>query len=50
MSREGIPTGLISLPGRHIHSPTEIANLDDLNGATKLIVAAIKSAHEHFKN
>ncbi|NOR84611.1 M20/M25/M40 family metallo-hydrolase [archaeon] len=50
MSREGIPTGLISLPGRHIHSPTEIVNIDDLNGATKLLLAAIKSAENHFKN
>ena len=50
MSREGIPTGLISLPGRHIHSPTEIVNIDDLNGATKLLVSSIKSASKYFKN
>ncbi len=48
MSREGIPTGLISLPGRHIHSPTEIVNLDDLVGAAKLVVASIKSAEKYF--
>ncbi|MCK4550676.1 MAG: M20/M25/M40 family metallo-hydrolase [Candidatus Aenigmarchaeota archaeon] len=48
MSREGIPTGLISIPGRHIHSPTEIVNIDDLKGAAKLIVASIKSAETCF--
>jgi len=48
MSREGIPTGLISLPGRHIHSPTEIVNIDDLVGATDLVVASIKSANDYF--
>ena len=48
MSREGIPTGLISLPGRHIHSPTEIVNLDDLKESTNLVVASIKSAEAYF--
>ena len=29
-SREGIPTGLVSIPLRNMHSPIEIVQLSDL--------------------
>lgn len=38
-SREGIPTGLISIPLRNMHSPIEIADLADLDACIRLLVA-----------
>ena len=39
VSRGGVPTGLISVPIRHMHSPCELASLDDLEAAIALAVA-----------
>lgn len=38
-SREGIATGLVSIPLRHMHSPVEIVDLDDLEACVRLVVA-----------
>lgn len=38
-SREGIPTGLISIPLRNMHSPIEIVELADLDACIRLLVA-----------
>lgn len=38
-SREGIPTGLISIPLRNMHSPIEVVQLDDLEACVDLLVA-----------
>ncbi|WP_027340478.1 M42 family metallopeptidase [Halonatronum saccharophilum] len=37
LSREGIPTAIISVPCRYIHSPVSLVNLDDYKTATKLV-------------
>jgi endoglucanase len=34
----GIPSGLVSVPNRYMHSPVEIIQLDDLENAVELIV------------
>jgi putative aminopeptidase FrvX len=39
LSRAGIPTGLVSVPSRYLHSPVEIASLDDIEASAKLIAA-----------
>jgi len=39
ISRAGIPTGLISLPLRYMHSPVELVQLDDVLNAAKLAAA-----------
>lgn len=39
LSRAGIPTALISIPLRYMHSPVEIVELDDVANAAKLIAA-----------
>jgi endoglucanase len=39
LSRAGIPTGLVSLPLRYMHSPVELVQLDDVLNAAKLIAA-----------
>jgi endoglucanase len=42
-SRAGIPTGLISIPLRYMHSPVEMVQLDDLGACARLIAAFAQS-------
>jgi putative aminopeptidase FrvX len=37
ISRAGIPTGLVSIPLRYMHSPVEMVDLADLEGAVELV-------------
>ncbi|HZT83825.1 MAG TPA: M20/M25/M40 family metallo-hydrolase [Gaiellaceae bacterium] len=39
LSRAGVPTGLVSIPLRYMHSPVETADLGDIEGAVRLLVA-----------
>lgn len=41
-AREGIPTGVISVPNRYMHSPNELISLDDLDACIKLIAAFVR--------
>jgi putative aminopeptidase FrvX len=38
-SRGGVPTGLVSVPCRYMHSPVEMVGLDDIAAAARLIAA-----------
>jgi endoglucanase len=39
LSRAGVPTGIISVPNRYMHSPNEMVHLDDLTAAARLLAA-----------
>jgi putative aminopeptidase FrvX len=39
ISRGGIPTAVVSVPLRYMHSPVEMVQLDDVDNAAKLIAA-----------
>src|SRR4051794_21859936 len=39
LSRSGVPTGVVSIPLRYMHSPVELVQLDDVHNAAKLIAA-----------
>jgi endoglucanase len=39
ITRAGVPTGLISVPLRYMHSPVELVCLDDVDAAARLIAA-----------
>jgi endoglucanase len=39
LSRAGVPTGLVSVPCRYMHSPVEMVSLDDIDAAAGLIAA-----------
>ena len=48
LTREGVPSGVISVPARYIHSPAALLNLDDMEKAVKLAVATIEKIPKHF--
>ena len=39
-SRAGVPTGLVMIPVRYMHSPVEMVDLQDVAAAARLIAAA----------
>jgi len=41
LTREGIPTGVISPPSRYIHTPVSVVNIKDVENAVKLILAVL---------
>jgi endoglucanase len=51
ITRGGIPTGLISIPLRYMHTPVETANLDDIENVIRLICAFARSLkpEDHFE-
>ncbi len=50
-TRGGIPSGLVSLPNRYMHSPVELVSLKDLEGIPELLAAFALSLKqgEQFK-
>jgi putative aminopeptidase FrvX len=48
ITRQGIPSGVISIPTRYIHSPIGMLNLHDIENAAKLTATAIQKIKEHF--
>lgn len=50
LSRRGVPTGIISVPNRYMHSPNEIISLSDLDATARLIAAFCRgiSAADHW--
>jgi endoglucanase len=48
LTRQGIPSGTISIPTRYIHSPTAVLNIQDIQNSAKLANAAIQKISKHF--
>jgi putative aminopeptidase FrvX len=42
IAREGIATGLVSIPNRYMHTPNEMVSLDDVDRAATLIAEACR--------
>ena len=42
LSREGVATGLVSVPNRYMHSPNEMVALEDVERAAELIAATCR--------
>lgn len=38
VTREGVPTGCVSIPCRYVHSPSEMVDYNDVQNAVKLLV------------
>ncbi|GAB4252499.1 MAG: M42 family metallopeptidase [Thermoleophilia bacterium] len=49
LTKTGIPSGVISVPTRYIHSPTEVLDLSDIAKGAELIARAVLSARDHFQ-
>lgn len=49
LTRSGIPTGVISVPTRYIHSPVEVLSLSDIDKAAELMARALETAQRYFK-
>lgn len=48
LTRQGIPSGNISIPTRYIHSPVGLLSLSDIENSAKLAAAAIQKATKYF--
>jgi putative aminopeptidase FrvX len=48
ITRQGIPSGTVSIPTRYIHSPVGMLNLKDIENSAKLAAAAVKKAKNYF--
>lgn len=46
LSREGVPTGAISIPSRYIHTPTQMVDYDDVQNTVRLLVNALSGPVE----
>jgi putative aminopeptidase FrvX len=42
LTRHGVPTGLVSIPNRYMHSPNEVVSLADVQNAARLLAAFIR--------
>jgi endoglucanase len=48
LTKEGIPTGVISLPTRYIHTPVGVLSLNDLEKGAELIARAVEIVDRFF--
>ena len=48
LTRSGIPTGVISVATRYIHSPVEMLSLNDIDEAAELMARALETAPRYF--
>ncbi|MGQ9506835.1 MAG: M42 family metallopeptidase [Candidatus Bathycorpusculaceae bacterium] len=48
LTREGVPSGVISVPTRYIHSPASLLSLKDAEYAVKLTVVSLQKIPKHF--
>ncbi len=48
LTREGVPSGVISIPTRYIHSPSSLLDLEDAEKTVKLTVVAVQKIPKYF--
>lgn len=46
VSREGVPTGLVSVPLKYMHTPTETVDAADIDAAARLIAAYVMKTED----
>ncbi|MSR22348.1 MAG: M42 family peptidase [Gemmatimonadetes bacterium] len=40
--RSGVPTGLVSIPNRYMHSPNEVVSIEDLHRAARILAGFVR--------
>jgi putative aminopeptidase FrvX len=48
LTRSGIPTGVISVATRYIHSPVEVLSISDIDKAAELMARSLETAKRYF--
>jgi endoglucanase len=48
LTKEGIPTGVISMPTRYIHTPVSVLSMSDLEKSAELIARAVEVVDRFF--
>lgn len=48
LEKDGIPTGSISVPTRHIHSPIEVAKMSDIEDTVEFLEDTFNTLSDHF--
>jgi putative aminopeptidase FrvX len=48
LTKDGIPSGGISIATRYLHSPVEVVDLEDIESCAKLTAECIKTAYKYF--
>ena len=48
LTRQGVPSGTVSVATRYIHSPVSMLSLKDMENSVKLTVAAIQKIQKYF--
>jgi endoglucanase len=42
LTRRGVPTAVVSVPNRYMHSPNEVVSLADVENTARLIAAFVR--------
>ncbi|HCU23162.1 MAG TPA: hydrolase [Candidatus Atribacteria bacterium] len=45
INRQGVATGLLGIPNRYMHTPSEVIDCDDLDAAIELLAGFLESIH-----
>ena len=48
LTKCGIPSSVISIPSRYIHSPVEVVDLEDVKKGAELLARAVETVGRHF--
>jgi putative aminopeptidase FrvX len=48
LTKDGIPTGVLSIPTRYVHTPVSVLSMDDLEKSTELITKALEIVDRFF--
>jgi len=48
LTKSGIPTGVVSVPARYIHTPVEVISIKDAEKSVELVARSLETAEDYF--